>query len=60
MWCGFPASTMISPWFWANSAGVPDARWAVVTVPMFAALAEAKTSAGAPCLICVASVELPL
>jgi hypothetical protein len=44
----------------AKTLGVPEARLALVTVSMVAVLAEAKTSACAPCLICVASAELPL
>ncbi len=59
-WLGLPASTMISPWLAAKSFGVLDSRLASVTVFMFDGAAEAKTSAGAPWVICVASEELPL
>lgn len=51
---------MISPWLAAKVFGVLDSRLASVTVVMFVGLAEAKTSAGAPWVICVASEELPL
>ena len=40
--------------------GAVAARLSSVTVVMFFGLAEAKTSAGAPWVICVASEELPL
>src|ERR1700722_13371203 len=60
IWLGLPASTMISPLLLAKSFGVVDARFWSVTVFMFVGLAEAKTSAGAAWVICVASEELPL
>src|SRR5215469_15537422 len=60
MFLGLPFSTMISPVLRAKSCGVPDARPASVTVFMFDGAAEAKTSAGAPWVIEVASEELPL
>jgi hypothetical protein len=60
MWSGSPASAMISPWLRVNVCGVVDVMLWSVTVVMFVGLAEAKTSAGAPCVICVASEELPL
>src|SRR5215469_11436322 len=60
MWLGLPASTMISPWLAAKIFGALDVRLWSVTVFMFVGLADAKTSAGAPCVICVASEELPL
>src|SRR5215469_708071 len=60
IWLGLPASTMISPVLRVNIFGVVDVRLWSVTVVMFVGLAEAKTSAGAPCVICVASDELPL
>ena len=55
MCLGLPFSTMISPVVVAKSFGVPDARLASVTVFMFDGAAEAKTSAGAPWVMDVAS-----
>ena len=60
MCLGLPFSTMISPVLVAKSFGVLDARLASVTVFMFDGAAEAKTSAGAPWVMEVASEELPL
>ena len=55
---GFPAPTMISRVLLAKFFG-PDARLSLVTVSMFVVSADANTSAGAACLIWVASEELP-
>src|SRR4051812_36126323 len=59
MCLGLPFPTAITSWFLAKLTGVPAALPASVTVFMLAGAAEAKTSAGAPWLICVASAELP-
>src|SRR6476619_2300430 len=59
MCLGLPFATMISPLLVAKSFGVLDASPASVTVFMFDGAAEAKTSAGAPWLMEVASDELP-
>ena len=56
---GLPFGTAITSWFLANTAGVPVDSPASVTVFMVAGLAAAKTSAGAPEVIWVASPELP-
>src|SRR5665811_1670228 len=47
---GFPFGTMIVRVLVANRLGVPDMRFAAVALSMFARSADAKTSAGAPCL----------
>ena len=57
---GLPDSTMMSAVLRVKICGGPAASPASVTVFMFAGAAEAKTSAGAPWLIDVASEELPL
>jgi hypothetical protein len=59
MCIGFPAATMISRVLRANTCGLPDARLSLATVSMFVVSAEANTSAGAACLIWLASEELP-
>src|SRR5580704_4416720 len=55
---GLLGGTAISAVFLAKSFGL-DASPALTTVSMFAGAAEANTSAGAPPVIWVASVELP-
>jgi hypothetical protein len=50
--------TAITSWFLTNTTGEPSPLPASVTVFMVGGLAAAKTSAGAPWLICVASAEL--
>jgi hypothetical protein len=56
---GLPLATMISSLFFANTSGVPEASSSLVIAVMFLVFAEANTSARAPCLIDVASDELP-
>ena len=58
IWAGLPAGTAICSVLDAKSTGRGRAPPASVTVFMVAGLAAAKTSAGAPWLIWVASVEL--
>src|SRR2546429_6841350 len=59
MCLGLPDCTAISSLLWANTDGVPLASAALVTFCMLAWSAEANTSAGPPCRICVASVARP-
>ena len=54
---GFPGATAIASRLVANAAGAPSRRFASTTFCMFPSSAEAKTSAGAPFVICVASVD---
>src|SRR5665647_1965478 len=54
---GLPGGTAISRTFVANVDGVSAAR-AATTASMFLSDADAKTSAGAPSMICVARLEL--
>src|SRR5215469_734876 len=59
MCLGLPACTAISSLLCANTDGVPMLNPPLTTFCMFAWSAEAKTSAGAPCWICVTSIGLP-
>src|SRR5215471_9660385 len=56
---GLPARTAISSSFCANKTGAPAANPPLTTFCMLATSAEAKTSAGAPCSICMTSIGLP-
>ena len=56
---GLPGATTISSVFVVNTVGVPSARPASVTVPMFFRSADANTSADAPSTSCVARVDEP-
>ena len=54
---GLPFRTMISSEFAAKRVGVPLSNLASVTLFMVASSAAAKTSTGAPAMICCASVD---
>ena len=54
---GLPGATMIWSRFVAKTTGSVPLRLAAVSLSMFAVSAEAKTSAGAPWVICCTSAD---
>src|SRR5690349_5499464 len=54
---GSPFATMMASWLVANTTGALPLRPALVSLSMLAVSAEAKTSAGAPWLICCTSAD---
>src|SRR5207237_10565478 len=54
---GLPGATAISKWLPAKTEGDPSTSSASTIFCMFGSSAEAKTSAGAPFVICVARVD---
>src|SRR5256885_2649865 len=56
---GFPGATTISSLLCAKTCGVPAVKPSPFSLSMFVVSADAKTSAGAPCSICVTSVGVP-